>query len=124
LVVVLTYKDALQEDFDSGIPSIENFYLQTGNRKEKTTNRKVNMALKPIRQWGTTEAQFQSWLQNPKRANCNKRNMQTRETTRCKQQTSEQAQRGPSAAIGLQLCKVESNNNKQRPPNQRASINQ
>jgi hypothetical protein len=38
------------------------------------------MALKPTRQWGTTEAQFQSRLQNPKRANCNKRNKQTRET--------------------------------------------
>jgi hypothetical protein len=123
LVVVLTYKDVLQEDFDSNIPSIENLYLQTGNRKEKTTNRKVNMELKPICQWGTREAQFQSQLQNPKRANCNKRNRQTRATTRCKQKTSEQAQRGPNAATGPQLCKVESNNNKQHPLNQRANIN-
>jgi len=76
------------------------------------------MALKPIRQWGTIEAQFQLRLQNPKRANCNKSNRQTRATTQCKQQTSEQAQRGPSVATGPQLCKVESNNNKQRPPNQ------
>jgi hypothetical protein len=41
-----------------------------------------------------------------------------------KQQTSEQAPRGPTAAAGPQLCKVESNNNKQHPTNQRASINQ
>jgi hypothetical protein len=41
-----------------------------------------------------------------------------------KQQTSEQAPRGPTAAAGPQLCKVESNNNKQHPMNQRASINQ
>jgi hypothetical protein len=47
---------------------------------------------------------------------------QTRATS--KQQTSEQAPRGPGAAAGPQLCKVESNNNKQHPPNQRASINQ
>jgi hypothetical protein len=41
-----------------------------------------------------------------------------------KQQTSEQAPRGPTAAAGPQLCKVESNNNKQHRTNQRASINQ
>jgi hypothetical protein len=41
-----------------------------------------------------------------------------------KQQTNEQAPRGPTAAAGPQLCKVESNNNKQHPTNQRASINQ
>jgi hypothetical protein len=32
-----------------------------------------------------------------------------------KQQTSEQAPRGPTAAAGPQLCKVEANNNKQHP---------
>ena len=41
-----------------------------------------------------------------------------------KQQTSEQTPGGPIAAAGPQLCKVESNNNKQHPTNQRASINQ
>jgi hypothetical protein len=40
-----------------------------------------------------------------------------------KQQTSEQAQRGPTTAAGPQLCKVESNKNKQHPANQGASIN-
>jgi hypothetical protein len=52
---LLTYKDVLQEDFDSGIYSIEIFHLQTGNSKQQTTNRKVNMALKPTHQWGTTK---------------------------------------------------------------------
>jgi hypothetical protein len=47
--------------------------------------------MKPTRQWGMTKAQFQSWLQNPKRANCNKRNRKTRATTTGKQETSEQA---------------------------------
>jgi hypothetical protein len=47
---------------------------------------------------------------------------QTRESN--KQQTSEQVPKGPTAAAGPQLCKVESNNNKQHPANQRASINQ
>jgi hypothetical protein len=73
LVVVVTYKDVLQEDFDSGIPSIENFYLQTGNNKQQTTNRKETMALEPTREWGMTEAQFQSRMQNPNPANCNNR---------------------------------------------------
>jgi hypothetical protein len=41
-----------------------------------------------------------------------------------KQQTSEQAPKGPTAAAGPQLCKVESNNNKQHPTNQGASTNQ
>jgi hypothetical protein len=41
-----------------------------------------------------------------------------------KQQTSEQAPRGPIASAGSQLCKVESNNNKQHPTNQHASNNQ
>jgi len=35
-----------------------------------------------------------------------------------KQQTSEQAPRGPTAAAGPQSSKVESNNNKQHPMNQ------
>ena len=35
------------------------------------------MALKPTHRWGTTEGQFQSRLQKPKRANCNKTNRQT-----------------------------------------------
>jgi hypothetical protein len=51
------------------------------------------MTPKPTRQWGMTEAQFQSWLQNPKCANCNKTNRQTRETTTGKQETNEQATR-------------------------------
>ena len=41
---------------------------------------------------------------------------QTRESN--KQQTSEQAPRGPTAAARPQLCKVEANNNKQHPANQ------
>jgi hypothetical protein len=53
---LLTYKDVLQEDFDSGISSIEISHLQTANSKQQTTNRKLNMAPKPTRQWGTTEA--------------------------------------------------------------------
>jgi hypothetical protein len=40
-----------------------------------------------------------------------------------KQQTNEQEPRGPTAAAGPQLCKVESNNNKQHQTNQRASVN-
>jgi hypothetical protein len=88
---LLTYKDVLQEDFDSGISSIEISHLQTANRKQQTTNRKLNMAPKPTRQWGTTEGQFQSRLQNPKRANCNKTNRKTRTTTTGKQEISEQA---------------------------------
>jgi hypothetical protein len=47
--------------------------------------------MKPTRQWGMTEAQFQPRLQNPKRANCNKRNRKIRATTTGKQETSEQA---------------------------------
>jgi hypothetical protein len=43
---------------------------------------------------------------------------------RNKQQPSEQAQRGPTAAVGPQLCKVESNTNKQHQMNQWTSINQ
>ena len=77
LVVVVTYKDFLQVDFDSGIPSIEISYLQTGNNKQQTTNRKVNMALKPTLQWGMTEAQFQLQLQEPKHANSSKNNTKT-----------------------------------------------
>jgi hypothetical protein len=46
---------------------------------------------------------------------------QTRESN--KTQTSEQAPKGPTIAAGPQLCKVESNNNKKHPSNQRASIN-
>jgi hypothetical protein len=38
-------------------------------------------------------------------------------TTSNKQQTNEQAPRGPNAAAGPQLCKVESNNNKQHRTN-------
>jgi hypothetical protein len=40
---------------------------------------------------------------------------------RSKKQTSEQAPIGPNAGAGLQPCKVESNNNKQQPMNQRTS---
>jgi hypothetical protein len=39
------------------------------------------------------------------------------------EKTSEKAPRGPTAAVGPQLCKVEANNNKQHPTNQRASNN-
>jgi ribosome biogenesis protein Nip4 len=62
LVIVVTYKDVLQDDFDLGIPSIEIFYLQTGNRKQQTMNRKETMALKLPCQWGTKKARFQSRL--------------------------------------------------------------
>jgi hypothetical protein len=88
---LLTYKHVLQEDFDSGISSIEISHLQTTNSKHKTMNRKINMAPKPTCQCGMTKEQFQSWLQNLKRENCNKTNRQTRETTTGKQETSEQA---------------------------------
>jgi hypothetical protein len=71
-------------------PVLKFFYLQTGNNKQQTMNRKVNMAPKPTRQWGTTEAWFQSRLHNPKRANCNKTNKKTRATTTCKQETRQQ----------------------------------
>jgi hypothetical protein len=69
LVVVVTYKYVLQEDFDSGIPSIENVYLQNGNSKQQTMNRKATMALEPTHERGTTEAQFESRMQNPNPAN-------------------------------------------------------
>jgi hypothetical protein len=46
----------MQEDFDSGISSIENFHLQSGNNKQQTMNGKVNMAPKPTHQWGMIEA--------------------------------------------------------------------
>jgi hypothetical protein len=51
------------------------------------------MALKPTSQWGMTEAQFQSRLQNLKRANYNKSNNPTRATSTGKQETNEQATR-------------------------------
>jgi hypothetical protein len=51
------------------------------------------MAPKPSRQWGTKEGQFQSRLQNPKHANCNKTNKKTRTTTIGKQEINEQARR-------------------------------
>jgi hypothetical protein len=38
-----------------------------------------------------------------------------------KQQTSEQAPTGPTAAAGPQTCKLEPNNNKQQPTNQRTN---
>jgi hypothetical protein len=41
---------------------------------------------------------------------------QTRESN--KQQTSQQAPRGPTVVARPQLCKVEANNNKQHPTNQ------
>jgi hypothetical protein len=44
---------------------------------------------------------------------------QTREIN--KQQTNEKAPRGPTVAAGPQLCKVEANNNKHHPGNQRTS---
>ena len=44
---------------------------------------------------------------------------QTRESN--KQQTSEKAPTGPTAAAGPQLCKVEANNNKQHLANQRTN---
>jgi hypothetical protein len=73
LVVVVTYEDVLQEDFGSGIPSIENSYLQTGNSKQQPTNRNATTTLRLTGEWGMTEAQSQSWMQNPYRANCNNR---------------------------------------------------
>jgi hypothetical protein len=49
-LIVVTHKGVLQEDFDSGIPSIENSYLQTANSKQQTTNRNETMALKLTRE--------------------------------------------------------------------------
>jgi hypothetical protein len=73
------------------------------------------MAQKLTRQRGMTEALLQ--------------NLQTVTTgpTACKvevQQTSEQPRRGPTAIVGCQLCKVESNNNNKHRTNQQTSINQ
>jgi hypothetical protein len=66
--------------------------LQTGNRKQQRTNTNVNLATKPTHQWGTTEAQFQSQLQNPKRANCNNNNkQQQQQKTRNQSTSNEQA---------------------------------
>jgi hypothetical protein len=101
--------------------------LQTGNNKQQPTNRNATMTLRLTGEWGMTEAQplacklqqqVQLRMQDPNLAKLK----QTRASN--KQQTSEQVPRGPTAAAGPQLCKVESNNNKQHPTNQRASINQ
>jgi hypothetical protein len=57
--------------------------------------------------------QVELWVQDLNLAKLN----QTRASI--KQQTSEQAPRGPTATAGPQFCKVEANNNKQHPLNQR-----
>jgi hypothetical protein len=101
--------------------------LQTGNNKQQPTNRNATTTLRLTGEWGMTEAQplacklqqqVQLRMQDPNLAKLK----QTRASN--KQQTNEQVPRGPTAAAGPQLCKVESNNNKQHPANQRASINQ
>jgi hypothetical protein len=59
---LLTYKDVMQEDFDSGILSSGIYHLKTANRKQQTKNRKLNMAPKPTCQWGMIEGHLQLWL--------------------------------------------------------------
>jgi len=49
----------MQEDFDSGILSIEISYLQIGNNKQQTMNKSATLALKLTRQWRMSETQFQ-----------------------------------------------------------------
>jgi hypothetical protein len=51
-------------------------------------NTNINLATKLTHQWGTTEVQFQSWLQNPKHANYNKSKRKIRETKTRRQETS------------------------------------
>jgi hypothetical protein len=67
--------------------------LQTRNRKQQRKNTNVNLATKHTHQWRVTEVQFQSLLQNPKRANYNNNNRKTREKETSKQETSQQATR-------------------------------
>jgi hypothetical protein len=85
LVVAVTQKDVLQQDFEAGIPSIENSCLQAANSKQQTRNSNETMAQKLTRERGMTEAQLQ--------------NLQTATT-------------GPTAA-GPQPCKVEETRAKQ-----------
>jgi hypothetical protein len=91
LVVAVTQKDVLQEDFEPGIPSIENSCLQAANSKQQTRNSNETMAPKLTRERGTTEAQLQT--------------LQTATT-------------GPTADAGPQPCKVEANKSKQQTTNQ------
>jgi hypothetical protein len=60
LVIEVTHKDVLQEDFDPGIPSNENCCLQAANRKQQTRNSNKTMAPKLTRERGTTEAKLQT----------------------------------------------------------------
>jgi hypothetical protein len=91
LVVAVTQKDVLQEDFEPGILSIENSYLQAANSKQKTRNRNETMAMKLIRERGMTEAQLQ---------------------------TLQTATKGPTADVRPQPCKVEANKSKKQTKNQ------
>jgi hypothetical protein len=59
--------------------------------------------------------QLQLWVQDSNLANLK----QTK--ARSKQQTSEKAPIGPTAGATPQPCKVEPNNNKQQPTNQRTN---
>jgi hypothetical protein len=85
-------------------------------------NRNATMTPRLTGEWERTEAQplacklqqhVQLRMQDPNPAKLKQRRASD------KQQTSEQVRRGPTAAAGPQLCKVESNNNKQHPANQR-----
>lgn len=54
LVIVVTYEDVLEEDFRLGIPSTENSYLQTRNRKQQPMNKNATTTMIPTSEWGTT----------------------------------------------------------------------
>jgi hypothetical protein len=94
LVIEITQKDVLQQDFEPRIPSIENSCLQAANRKQQTRNRNETMAQRITRERGTTEVQLQT--------------LQTATT-------------GPTVDAGLQPCKVEANMSKQQTTNQLTS---
>jgi hypothetical protein len=54
LVVAATQKDVMQQDFEAGIPSIENSFLQAANNKQQTRNNNETMAQNLTRQRGMT----------------------------------------------------------------------
>jgi hypothetical protein len=89
LVVAITQKDVLKEDFDPGIPSDENSCLQAANSKQQIRNSNKTMA--PKLTHGMTEAQLQ---------------------------TLQTATIGPIVDVGPQPCKVETNKSKQQTTNQ------
>jgi hypothetical protein len=60
LVVEGTHKYVLQEDFDPGIHSIENYCFQAANRKQQIRKSNETMAPKLTHERGTIEAQLQT----------------------------------------------------------------